>query len=101
MHRVPCGGVDPEMEAIWCPCEDLGVIKVEKGMLDDHMPNEVVKAFQHVYQQLVEPVKEDSTADQPSHPTYNQLLTNEDSQEVTIQMLYWNCTFSYMILCNW
>lgn len=90
MLRVPCGGADPEMEAIWCPCEDLGVIKVEKGMLDDHMPNEVVKAFKHVYQQLVEPVKEDGTANQqPSQPTYNQLVTNEDSpDEVNNTMLY-------------
>lgn len=83
------------MEAMWYPCEDLGVIKVEKGMLDDHMPNEVVKAFQHVYQQLVEPVK-DSTANQP---TYNELVTSENSsEEVNITMLYWNCTLLYMML---
>ena len=84
-HRAPCSGADPDMEAMWYPCEDLGVIKVEKGMLDDHMPNEVVKAFQHVYQQLVEPVK-DSTANQP---TYNELVTSENSsEEVNITMLY-------------
>lgn len=76
------------MEALWCPCEDLGVIKVEKGMLDDHMPNVVVKAFQRVYQELVEPVKDCITV-QPSQPTYNQLMTNEfSSEEVTITMLY-------------
>lgn len=87
-HRAPCGRADPEMEAMWYPCEDLGVIKVEKGMLDDHMPNEVVKAFQHVYEQLVAPVK-DSTNSQPSQPTYNELVTSANSsEEVNITMLY-------------
>lgn len=76
------------MEVLWYPSEDLGVIKVEKGMLDDHMPNEVVKAFQRVYQQLVVPTN-DSEPPPPTQPTYNELVTAANlTEDTNITMLY-------------
>ena len=82
--RLPCGRAEHEMEVVWCPSEDLGVIKVESGMLDDHMPNEVVKAFQRVYQQLVEPTNNSAAANAtavPAQPTYQELVTAANSSE--------------------
>ena len=50
-HRC-CQQIDPEMEVLWYPNEDLGVIHIGQGTIDHHVPNEVLAGFNRVEEQF-------------------------------------------------
>ena len=47
-----CHQSDPEMEVLWYPNEDLGVIHIGQGTIDHHVPNEVLAGFKRVEEQF-------------------------------------------------
>ena len=52
MYRFCCSK-EREIEVFLCANEDFSTIKLGKHMLDDHVPDAVVKAFERVHDQYI------------------------------------------------